>query len=274
MKQKTKGRKSFREIEYDEEAEKVVAPSKPKKEVNFKINVPFEWNEKQKEIIVRSLKKDTKCVIIDSFAGCGKNTISTFCALTKLQKKQISKIYYVRSIVESSTTKMGMLPGGIAEKYEPHVMAMRDSLAKLLTKEDTDNLLKSGVIEFLPFSYIRGRNLDDCVIILDENQNLYVSETLTVMTRLCENATIFILADSDQCDLPKQGQQEFAKIVKLFGNKEDEAHGIYYYELRDEKYVMRSEFVKYISNKYREFKKQSISFDKKPVLISETWVPE
>lgn len=274
MKNKTRNRKTFNEIDYDDE-EKMVVSSKVKKEITFKINVPFEWNEKQKEIITQASKRGTRCVIIDSFAGCGKTILSTFCALQRVLKKQVNKIYYVRSVVESSVTKMGMLPGGIAEKYEPHVLAMRDALSKLLTKDEIETLIKNDIVEFLPISYIRGRNLDDCVIILDENQNDYLMETISICTRLGENASIFILADSDQCDLPKQGQDEFAKFIKLFGNKDDEKHGIYYYSLRDEKYVMRSEFVKYVSGKYRLYKKQILEkpFDKKPQLLQEDWTP-
>jgi phosphate starvation-inducible protein PhoH len=75
------------------------------------------------------------------------------------------------------------------------------------------------------------------------------------MTRLEENSKLLIIADSDQCDLNRNYQQEFPKTVELFNNKDSESHGIFFYEMRDPELVMRSEFVKYVSKRYSDYKK-------------------
>lgn len=222
---------------------------------SFLISEPFAWNYKQAEILEKMLHLKTKCVMVDSLAGTGKTIMSTFAALKMLQKSECKKIYYVRSAVESANSKLMALPGSWEEKIGVYGGPLNDALNKLLKPEEVEAFFKSKTIEIIPLSYLRGRSFDNCVIILDEAQNCLMNEIITIMTRLEENSKLFVIADSDQCDLGKNYQNEFPKTVELFNSKEAEEHGIFNYEMRDPELVMRSEFVKYVSKKYSDYKK-------------------
>lgn len=228
---------------------------KERMKTSFLIAEPFVWNYKQAEILENMLDPNTKCVIVDSLAGTGKTIMSTYAALNSLQQGNCKKIYYVRSAVESANSKLLALPGSWEEKIAVYGGPLMDSLHKLLSPLEVEGFLKSKVIEIIPISYLRGRSLDDCVVIVDEGQNYVMNEIITIMTRLEESSKMFLIADSDQCDLPKNLQNEFAKIVNLFNDYESENQGIYYYEMRDPELVMRSRFVKFISKRYNDYKK-------------------
>jgi len=222
---------------------------------SFLISEPFAWNYKQAEILEKMLHLETKCVIVDSLAGTGKTIMSTFAALKLLQRGECKKMYYVRSAVESASSKLMALPGSWEEKIAVYGGPLNDSLNKLLTPEEVEGFFKSKTIEIIPLSYLRGRSFENCIIILDEAQNCLMNEIITIMTRLEESSKLFIIADSDQCDLGKNYQNEFPKTVELFNTKESEEHGIYNYEMRDPELVMRSAFVKYVSKRYSDYKK-------------------
>ena len=222
---------------------------------SFLIAQPFTWNYKQEEILRTMLDDRTSCVIVDSLAGTGKTIMATNAALQMLQKRQCKKIYYVRSAVESASSKLQALPGSWEEKIAAYGGPLLDALSKLLTPQEVNDFLKEKTIELIPTSFLRGRSLNDAVVIVDEGQNFVMNEIITIMTRLEENTKLFIIADSDQCDLPKGLQKEFSKIVNLFSDKEAMRQGIFYYEMRDPSLVMRSAFVKYVSKRYSDYKK-------------------
>lgn len=231
--------------------------NKPKEKMkdSFLLAPPFAWNKKQAEIIGKMTDPSTSCVIVDSLAGTGKTIMSTFAALQMLQQGKCKKIYYVRSAVESASSKLQALPGSWEEKIAVYGGPLMDALGKLVAHHEVEAFIKSKTIEVIPTSYLRGRSLDNAVVIADESQNFVLNEIITIMTRLEEHTKLFVIADSDQCDLPKNQQNEFAKLVNLFDNTESNRHGIFYFELRDPEYVMRSRFVKYVSKRYSDYKK-------------------
>lgn len=221
---------------------------------SFLISEPFTWNYKQEEILAKMLNAKSKCIIVDSLAGTGKTIMSTFAALQLLQIGKCKKIYYVRSAVESAHSKLQALPGSWEEKIAVYAGPFFDALNKLLTSEEIENFMKEKIVETIPVSYLRGRSLDNAVLIVDEAQNFVLNEIITIMTRLEENSKLFIIADSDQCDLPKNLQREFSKLVDLFNTSDGIEHGIHYFEMRDPELVMRSEFVKFVSKRYSDYK--------------------
>jgi len=220
---------------------------------SFLISEPFTWNKKQVEIIDQMISPKSKCIIIDSLAGTGKTIMSTFAALSLVQKKQYFKIYYVRSAVESASSKLQALPGSWEEKIAVYGGPLLDALNKLLNPEEIHAFFAAKRIEIVPVSYLRGRSFDNSVIIVDEAQNFTLNEIITIMTRLEETSKMFIIADSDQCDLPKHLHTEFKKLIDLFNNEDSVEHNIHYFEMKDPEYVMRSEFVKFISNRYSKY---------------------
>lgn len=217
----------------------------------------FDFTEPQKIIVEKMMDDDTNCIICDGLAGSGKTHMAIYSALRLLQAKKIDKILYVRTVVEAAHSKMGYLKGQIDEKFAPYVAVLDDKLSSMLTPQDIETLKKSNSVTAEPVAFLRGRDFSRTALIFDEAQNAYVNEIFTLLTRCAKESKVFLIADSDQCDLPNGGQQEFAQIKRLFNTEEAIANHIFYYELKEEAHVMRSPFVKYVTRIYRDYK-QSI----------------
>lgn len=209
------------------------------------LNRPFEWTPNQKIIVDSMLDKNTKCVFIDGYAGTGKTVLSVYSALTHLQQGLIEKIYYVRSAVESAHSKLGFLPGDINDKFGPYAEVVIEASKKFLNECEIKGLFDNKKIEAIPVSFLRGRDLVDCAVIVDESQNLCFDELITIATRLGRDSKIFFIGDTIQSDLPKTYKKDFENFIKLYSDREAEEFGIQHFSL-GESDVMRSEFVKFI----------------------------
>lgn len=185
------------------------------KALSFKLEIKCK-NEKQKEFL-RNLK-DLKCKlnICDAPAGVGKSLLALTAGLYHLKNGNIEKIIVIVPTVEASeATKIGLLPGSIEEKTYPFQLATRNTLEKILKlsgnvayKEEAQQLINSGLIEFELLSYARGRTFDDAFIIIDEAENLSQRETLLLIGRMGEgNTKIALLGDKAQCD--RKGLRDF-----------------------------------------------------------------
>jgi phosphate starvation-inducible PhoH-like protein len=217
----------------------------------------FKFTPAQQIIVDKMLADETNCIILDGLAGTGKSHMAIYSALRLLQEKKIDKILYVRTVVEAAHSKMGYLKGQIDEKFAPYVAVLEDKLSSMLSAQDIETLKKNNSIEAQPVAFLRGRDFSRTALIFDEAQNAYVNEIFTLLTRCARESKVFLIADSDQCDLPNGGQQEFAKIKKLFDTPEAVENNIFYHELKEDDHVMRSPFVKYVTRIYRDYK-QSI----------------
>lgn len=185
------------------------------KALSFKLDIKCK-NEKQKDFL-RNLK-DLKCKlnICDAPAGVGKSLLALTAGLYHLKNGNINKIIVIVPTVEASeATKIGLLPGSIEEKTYPFQIATRSTLEKILKlsgnigyKEEAQQLINSGLIEFELLSYARGRTFDDSFIIIDEAENLSKRETLLLIGRMGEgNTKIALLGDKAQCD--RKGLRDF-----------------------------------------------------------------
>lgn len=149
-------------------------------------------------------------------AGTGKTFLAVSFAVGSLKKNQIRKIIITRPVVEAGE-KLGFLPGDLKEKVDPYLIPIYDVLYELLGKEQTDKYLEKGIIEIAPLAYMRGRTLDNAVIILDEAQNTTTSQMKMFVTRLGFNSKMIITGDESQIDLSskeKSGLIEATAILK------------------------------------------------------------
>ena len=216
----------------------------------------FEWTAKQKIILDTMNDNNTDCVIVNALAGTGKTTLAVYSALQHLQRNQVEKVIYVRTAVEASHSKIGYLKGSMDEKFGPYAEILYERAKDFLNPSEVDQFIKDGKFVALPISFLRGHDFKNCIVIGDEMQNAYLNEIMTLATRMSENSKLFILADDDQCDLPKNAQNEFSTFVSLFSDDASKEHDIHYFELKEEMDVMRSKFVRYISKKYRNHRKK------------------
>jgi len=155
-------------------------------------------NEEQKK--AKQLIVDHQIVIVTGRAGSGKSLVCAQTALDFLKKKQVECIWNTRAAIEVGRT-LGFLKGELNEKFNPYMEAFIDNLNKCCTnKEEVDTLLKSEKIKALPIQFIRGKTIDD-ILIVEEAQNTTKAEMLAVLTRLGKTGKIVINGDNEQKDI-------------------------------------------------------------------------
>lgn len=153
-------------------------------------------------------------------AGTGKTFIAVNYAVNLLKNNKIKKIVLVRPVVEAGE-KLGFLPGDLKDKIDPYLIPLYDALNDALGKEKVDFLIEKGIIEIAPLAYMRGRTLDNAVIILDESQNATTTQMKMFLTRLGFNSKMFITGDLTQIDLDRNklsGLMEAVRILKDIDN--------------------------------------------------------
>lgn len=154
-------------------------------------------------------------------AGTGKTYLAVLYALSKLKSNKYKKIILVRPIVEAGE-KLGFLPGDFKDKVDPYLVPIYDGLYDALGKENTDKMIAKGTIEVAPLAYMRGRTLENAIIILDEAQNTTLSQMKMFLTRLGFNSKMIITGDVTQIDLPNKNISGLLEAVSLL----DEIDGI------------------------------------------------
>jgi phosphate starvation-inducible PhoH-like protein len=164
-----------------------------KNEIKYKITL----NEEQKE--AKKLIIDNQIVIITGRAGSGKSLVGAIVALDFLNKKQCDKILVTRSAIEVGRS-LGFLPGSLEEKFDPYIEALVENLYKCMDKIKIDEFIKNGKISALPVQFIRGKTVDD-ILIVEEAQNLTKTEILAILTRLGKSGKIIINGDNSQIDI-------------------------------------------------------------------------
>jgi phosphate starvation-inducible PhoH-like protein len=148
-------------------------------------------------------------------AGTGKTYLAVAAAAAALQDKQIKRIVLCRPAVEAGE-RLGFLPGDIAEKINPYLRPLYDSLYDIIGFEKVEKLMERSIIEIAPLAFMRGRTLNDSFIILDEAQNTTPEQMKMFLTRLGFGSKAVVTGDITQVDLPdgkKSGLREVRRIL-------------------------------------------------------------
>lgn len=208
---------------------------------------PFNWTNKQKELINLILDNKSSIILISGCAGTSKTLISAYCGLELLNQKKISHITFVRSVIESSSKSIGALPGLLEEKFQPYLLPLEDKLDELLIrKQDKTKLLQETRIVSIPINFLRGASFRSTYLWGEEVQNMTKKEIITLLTRAGERTKVVLTGDFGQSDI--NSHSGFKEIFDLFNNEESIQNGIYCFSFGIED-VMRSGVVKYILTK-------------------------
>lgn len=135
-------------------------------------------------------------------AGTGKTYIAIALAVKALKNREVRKIILSRPAVEAGE-KLGFLPGDMKDKIDPYLQPLYDALEDMIPAQKLKEYMESGTIQIAPLAFMRGRTLNDAVIVLDEAQNTTVHQIKMFMTRLGMNAKMIITGDVTQIDLPR-----------------------------------------------------------------------
>ena len=210
------------------------------KQISYTHNV---WGVKPRNIyqnlaLELMLNNNINLVSIQSEAGYGKTFLALASALyLALEKKDnpYEKVYLVKPIWEIGA-KMGFLPGNVEEKMQPYTRYIKDLAVKLHEQRpanrifiDNDSDLyrfNQKKFEILPIAYIRGMNLDNCIVIIDEMQNMSRAEVRAMLTRMGEGVKCLCLGDTRQVDNPylNESNNGLNWVVKKLKNNKEYAH--------------------------------------------------
>lgn len=135
-------------------------------------------------------------------AGTGKTYLAVAYALSLLLSGKRQKLILTRPIVEAGEN-LGFLPGDLAQKINPYLRPLYDAMESMTSLSTIHRLEESGSIEIAPLAYMRGRSLQNAVVILDEAQNTSIEQMQMFLTRLGERSTAIITGDISQIDLPR-----------------------------------------------------------------------
>jgi len=152
-------------------------------------------------------------------AGTGKTYLAVAIGVSMLKKKQIRKIILARPAVEAGE-RLGFLPGDMQAKVNPYLRPLFDSLEDMMEFSQMRKFLEMDIIEIIPLAFMRGRTLNEAVIICDEAQNTLPSQMLMFLTRMGRGSKVIITGDITQIDLEsKQRSGMVDAIEKLRGTK-------------------------------------------------------
>jgi len=177
-------------------------------------------------------------------AGTGKTYLAVAAAASMLKNGQVKRIVLARPAVEAGE-RLGFLPGDLQAKVNPYLRPLFDALHDMMDFEQVKRFMVNDIIEVVPLAFMRGRTLNDSVVILDEAQNTTTSQMLMFLTRLGHDSKMIVTGDPSQIDLPKQELSGLVDAMrKLKGIK-----GIAVVEL-DRADIVRHRLVQNIVNAY------------------------
>ena len=135
-------------------------------------------------------------------AGTGKTYLAVALAVHMLKHQRAKRLILVRPAVEAGE-KLGFLPGDMQAKVNPYLRPLFDALHDMMEYDQIRRFMVNDLIEVIPLAFMRGRTLNDSVIILDEAQNTTVPQMLMFLTRMGHGAKMIVTGDDSQSDLPE-----------------------------------------------------------------------
>jgi len=194
---------------------------------------------------IRGMMKYDICFGIGP-AGTGKTYLAVARALSLVLSKKMRKLVLTRPVVEAGES-LGFLPGDLAQKINPYLRPLYDAMESLVPYDVIHRMEESRTIEIAPLAYMRGRSLNDCMVILDEAQNTTREQMKMFLTRIGEGANAIITGDITQIDLPRRHDSGLLHAVSILSGVE----GLHFAYLHTAD-VVRNPLVKKIIQAYED----------------------
>ncbi len=147
-------------------------------------------------------------------AGTGKTYVAIALAVRALKNREVRKIILSRPAVEAGE-KLGFLPGDMTDKIDPYLQPLYDALEDMIPAVKLKEYMETKVIQIAPLAFMRGRTLNDAVIVLDEAQNTTTQQIKMFLTRLGMNAKMIITGDISQIDLPRSVTSGLVQALRV-----------------------------------------------------------
>ncbi len=164
-----------------------------------------------------NLLQNKDMIFCSGSAGSGKTFLAVAEALRLIITHQKNKLIITRPVVEAGES-LGFLPGDLEQKIDPYLRPLRDAMESILPLETVKRLTEAGIIEVAPLAYMRGRTLNNAVVILDEAQNTTKAQMKMFLTRMGCDAKFIVTGDASQVDLPNKEDSGLLKGVNKLKN--------------------------------------------------------
>ncbi|WP_165156768.1 PhoH family protein [Parabacteroides sp. ZJ-118] len=161
---------------------------------------PITARTENQQLLVKAFENND-LVFATGPAGSGKTFIAIALAVKALKNREVRKIILSRPAVEAGE-KLGFLPGEMKDKLDPYLQPLYDALQDMIPAAKLKEYMENNVIQIAPLAFMRGRTLNDAVILLDEAQNTTTHQIKMFLTRLGMNAKMIVTGDVTQIDLP------------------------------------------------------------------------
>lgn len=177
-------------------------------------------------------------------AGTGKTYIAIALAVRALKNRECRRLILSRPAVEAGE-KLGFLPGDMKDKIDPYLQPLYDALEDMLPPLKLKEYMDSNTIQIAPLAFMRGRTLNDAVIILDEAQNTTTHQMKMFLTRLGVNSKMVVTGDVTQIDLPRTVRSGLLNALNIL--KGVRGIGVIEYQKKD---IVRHPLVQRIVDAY------------------------
>lgn len=201
-------------------------------------------SENQRRLVEAYSKNDMLFAV--GPAGSGKTYTAIALAVRALKNKEIKKIILSRPAVEAGE-KLGFLPGDMKEKIDPYLQPLYDALEEMIPPAKLQEYMSTNVIQIAPLAFMRGRTLNDAVVILDEAQNTTSAQIKMFLTRMGWNTKMIVTGDRTQIDLPPTAKSGLIEAIRILKDVE----GIAFIEM-NKKDIVRHKLVTKIVEAYEK----------------------
>ena len=208
-------------------------------------------------------RSENQCRLVEEFkkndmvfavgpAGTGKTYTAIALAVRALKNREIRKIILSRPAVEAGE-KLGFLPGDMRDKIDPYLQPLYDALEDMIPMSKLKEHMDNNVIQIAPLAFMRGRTLNDAIVILDEAQNTTPQQIKMFLTRMGTNTKMIITGDLTQIDLPQHQNSGLLHAQRIL----EGVPGIGFVTL-NKKDIVRHKLVTRIVEAYEKHEKQMI----------------
>ena len=174
---------------------------------------PISGRTPNQQLLVNTFKKND-LTFARGPAGTGKTYVAIALAVRALKNREVRKIILSRPAVEAGE-KLGFLPGDMKDKIDPYLQPLYDALEDMIPAAKLKEYMEGNVIQIAPLAFMRGRTLNEAVIVLDEAQNTTTHQIKMFLTRLGMGSKMIITGDVTQIDLPRTTQSGLVQALGI-----------------------------------------------------------